>query len=53
MASENGLPDHLPGRPSLPIEVSGIKEEAQATGAGHAAPPPARHTACAVQEGKL
>lgn len=41
---EKELPDHLPGRQSLPIE---------APGAGHAESPPDHYIACSVQEGKL
>lgn len=53
MALEDELPDHLPGRQSLPIEASGIKENIQAPGAGHAESPPDHYIAYSVQEGKL
>lgn len=53
MASEDELPDHLPGGQSLPIEASGIKENIQAPRAGHAESPPDHYIACFVQEGKL
>lgn len=47
------LSDHLPGRQSLPIETSVIKENIQAPGAGHVESPPDHHILCSVQEEKL